>query len=111
MGVNSQNTTTETEGTLRPSKFDTSSEQDDVDAVDQFLKSLTLDEDDDDDFDDDDEEDDMEFQVSGIEEYEYSDDGPFKGNRTLELIDFLVRIALSYAAKHGHVEQDEFKRL
>lgn len=109
MGVNSQITTTEQEDTLRPSKENSSSEQKDVDAVDQFLKSLT--DDDDDDFDYDDEEDDMEFHVSGIEEYEYFDDGPFKGNRTLELIDLLVRIALSYASRHGPVDQDEFKRL
>lgn len=111
MVVNAQNTTSEAQDTLRPSAFDTSSEQDDVDAVDQFLKSLTDDDDDDDDFDYDDEEDDMEFNVSGIDEYGYFADGPFKGNRTLELIDLLVRIALSYAAKYGPIEQEDFKRL
>lgn len=110
MDVNSQNTTTESEGTLRPHEKETSSDKDDVDAVDQFLKSLTND-DVDDDFDYDDEEDDLDFQISGIDEYGYFDEGPFKGNRTLELIDLLVRIALSYVAKHGHVDQDEFKRL
>lgn len=111
MTVNSQNTTFEAKDTLRPSEENSSSDQEDVDAVDQFLKSLTDDDDDDDYFDCDDEEDDMEFHVSGIEEYEYFDDGPFKGNRTLELIDLLVRIALSYAAQHGHLDQEEFKRL
>ena len=110
MDVNSQNTTTESEGALRPSEENSSSEQKDVDAVDQFLRSLNLDEDDDD-FDYDHEEDDLDFQLSGIDEYGYFDEGPFKGNRTLELIDLLVRIALSYAAEHGHVDQDEFKRL
>lgn len=112
MGVNSQNTTTETEGTLRPSKKETSSEQDDVDAVDQFLKSLTDDDDDISEFDEDDEEEDpLLFELSGLDKYGYFDDGPFKGNRTLELIDLLVRLALSYASKHGPVDQDEFKRL
>lgn len=113
MGVNSQNTTTEQEDTLRPSEENRSSDQKDVYAVDQFLRSLTDDDenDDDDDFDYDDEEDDMEFHVSGIDEYGYFDEGPFKGNRTLELIDLLVRMALSYASKHGPVDQEEYKRL
>ena len=109
MGVNEQDTTLEAEDTLRPSEENSSPEKDDVDAVDQFLKSLT--DDDEDDFDYDDEEDDLDFQLSGIDDYGYFDEGPFKGNRTLELIDLVVRIALSYAAKHGHVDQDEFKRL
>lgn len=110
MGAIEQNTTTEEEDTLRPHEEETSSDQRDVDAVDQFLKSLT-DDDDDDDFDYDDEDDDLDIQLSGIDEYGYFDEGPFKGNRTIELIDFLVRIALSYASKHGPVDQEEFKRL
>lgn len=109
MGVNSQNTTTEQEDTLRPSKENSSSEQKDVDAVDQFLKSLT--DDDDDDFDYDDEEGDLDFQLSGLNDCDDFADGSFKGNRTIELIDLIVRMALSYAAKHGPVDQDEFKRL
>lgn len=110
MGVNSQNTTITAEGILRPHEEETFSEQENVDAVDQFLKSLT-DDDDDDDFDYDDEEDDLDFQLSGIDDCDYFADGPFKGNRTLELIDLLVRLALSYVAKHGHVDQEDFKRL
>lgn len=110
MDVNSQNTTTESEDTLRPHEEETSSDQRDVDAVDQFLKILT-DDDDDDDFDYDDEEDDLDFQLSGIDDCDYFADGPFKGNRTLELIDLLVRMALSYAANHGPVDQEDFKRL
>ena len=63
-------------------------------------------------FDEDDEEEDpLMFELSGLDEYGYFEDGPFKGNRTLELIDLLVRMALSYASKHGHVDQDEFTRL
>lgn len=114
MGVNSQNTTTDSEDTLRPSEFDMPSDQDDVDAVDQFLKSLNLDDEDDDIsefYEDDEEEDPLLFELSGLDKYGYFDDGPFKGNRTLELIDLLVRLALSYASKHGPVDQDEFKRL
>ncbi|NRQ09440.1 hypothetical protein [Aliiroseovarius sp. xm-v-208] len=102
--VNSQNTTIKAEGILRPHEEEASSDQRDVDAVDQFLKSLTDD-------DDDDEEDDLDFQLSCIDDCDYFADGPFKGNRTLELIDLLVRMALSYAAKHGYVDQDGFKRL
>ena len=112
MDVNSQNTTTESEGTLRPSEEATSSEQENVDAVDQFLKSLTDDDDSGLEFDEDDEEEDpLMFQLSGLDDCDYVDEGPFKGNRTLELIDLLVRIALSYAVKHGHVDQEGFKRL
>lgn len=115
VGVNSQNTTSEAQDTLRPPEENSSSAQEDVDAVDQFLKSLTDDSDDDDDDDDfdydDEEEDPLMFQLSGLDGCDYFADGPFKGNRTLELIDLLVRIALSYASKHGHVDQDEFKRL
>lgn len=112
LGANSQNTTTEREGTLRPHEKETSSDKDDVDALDQFLKSLT----DDDDFrfefdEDDEEEDPLMFQLAGLDDCDYFDEGPFKGNRTLELIDLLVRIALSYAVKHGHVDQEGFKRL
>ncbi|AUJ64611.1 hypothetical protein B9057_10000 [Aestuarium zhoushanense] len=110
MDVNSQNTPTESEGTLRPSEKNNSSEKNDVDAVDQFLKSLTGD-DDDDDFDYDDEDDDLDFQRSGLDDCDYFAGGPFKGNRSLELIDLLVRIALSYVANHGHVDQEDFKRL
>lgn len=111
MDVNSQNTTTEAEGALRPSEENSSAEQKDVDAVDQFLRSLNLDEDDDDYFGYDDEEDPLMFQLSRLDEYGYFEDGPFQENRTLELIDLLVRLALSYASKHGPVDQDEFKRL
>ena len=102
MGVNLQNTTTDADDTLRPSGEDKPFEQEEVDDVGQFLKSLTL---------DDNDADDLDFQLSGIDEYGYFDDGPFKGNRTLGLIDLLVRMALSYAGKHGHVDQDKFKRL
>lgn len=112
MGVNEQDTTLEAEDTLRPSEENSSPEKDDVDAVDQFLKSLTDDGDAGFEFDEDDEEEDpLLFELSGLDEYGYFEDGPFKGNRTLELIDLLVRIALSYASKHGHVDQDKFKRL
>lgn len=112
MVVNAQDTTLEAEDTLRPSEKNSSSEKDDVDAVDQFLKSLTDDDDAGFEFDEDDEEEDpLMFQLSGLDEYGYFDDGPFQGNRTLELIDLLVRIALSYASRHGPVDQDEFKRL
>lgn len=111
MDVNLQNTTTESEGTLRPHEEETFSEQENVDAVDQFLKSLTDDDEDISEFDEDDEEDDLNFQLSGLDDCDYFDEGPFKGNRTLELIDLLVRLALSYASKHGPVDQDEFKRL
>lgn len=110
MGVNSQNTTIKAEGILRPHEEETFSEQENMDAVDQFLKSLT-DDDDDDDFDYDDEEDDLDFQLSGLDDCDYFVEGQFKGNRTLELIDLLVRLALSYVAKHGHVDQEDFKRL
>ena len=112
MGVNAQNTTSDAEDTLRPSEENSSSEQKDVDAVDHFLKSLTDDGDAGFEFDEDDEEEDpLLFELSGLDEDGYFEDGPFKGNRTLELIDLLVRMALSYASKHGHVDQDEFKRL
>ena len=112
MGVNSQNTTTEPHDTLRPSGEISSFDQEEVDAVGQFLKSLTDDGDDISEFDKDDEEEDpLMFELSGLDEYGYFEDGPFKGNRTLELIDLLVRIALSYAVKHGHVDQEGFKRL
>ena len=112
MGVNAQDTTLEAEDTLRPSEENSSSEQKDVDAVDHFLKSLTDDGDAGFEFDEDDEEEDpLLFELSGLDEYGYFEDGPFQGNRTLELIDLLVRLALSYASRHGHVDQDEFKRL
>ena len=112
MDVNSQNTTTESESILRPHEEEKSSEKENVDAVDQFLKSLTDDDEDISEFDEDDEEDDLNFQLSGIDDDDdYFADGPFKGNRTLELIDLLVRMALSYAANHGPVEQEDFKRL
>ena len=112
MDVNAQDTTLEVEDTLRPSEKNNSSEKDDVDAVDQFLKSLTDDDDAGFEFDEDDEEEDpLMFRLSGIDDDDYFADGPFKGNRTLELIDFLVRIALSYASKHGPVDQEDFKRL
>ena len=111
MGVNSQNTTTQMDDSLRPSHEREASEREDVDAVGQFLRSLTEDDNPDWDYDDDEDEDPLMFQLSGLDEYGYFDDGPFKGNRTLELIDLLVRLSLSYAAKHGPVDQDEFKRL